>query len=121
MVLARLERVSADSALAHRASGLRGALLKTLERDAEQDPGARDMILASAFQILEQEAGRYSARFIGLSGSGTRPSIPKATDVGDRPGGYPQPSSLVQPIPAAQRREILEPQRAQGHDPGRGV
>jgi hypothetical protein len=65
MVLARLERVSADSALAHRASGVRGALLRSLERSesaAQLDQAALDAILTSAFQILEQEAGRYTAR-----------------------------------------------------------
>ena len=32
MLLARLERISADSYWAHRASGVRGALLKVLEK-----------------------------------------------------------------------------------------
>jgi len=38
MVLARLERISADSALAHRASGVRGSLLRSL--DAHDAPYA---------------------------------------------------------------------------------
>ena len=60
MVLARLERVSADSALAHRASGVRGALLKIARtgRASPIDQAALDTILRSAFKILEQEAGQ---------------------------------------------------------------
>ncbi len=66
MVLARLERVSADSVLAHRASGVRGALIKSTEAaemGGRLDPSAVDEILEIAFVILEQEAGRYSTRF----------------------------------------------------------
>jgi hypothetical protein len=37
MLLARLERISADSPLAHRASGVRGALLRSLE-DSHSGP-----------------------------------------------------------------------------------
>jgi hypothetical protein len=73
MVLSRLERVSADSALAHRASGVRGALLRSLERSepaARLDQAALDAILTTAFKILEQEAGKYSAR------SGERQKMP---------------------------------------------
>jgi hypothetical protein len=36
LLLARLERISADSPLAHRASGVRGALLRSLD-DADLD------------------------------------------------------------------------------------
>jgi hypothetical protein len=63
LVLARLERVSVDSALAHRASGIRGALLRYLE-DAERgspaSPRVLDRILQQAFWILEQEARRIA-------------------------------------------------------------
>ena len=75
MVLARLERVSADSALAHRASGVRGSLPKSLERSdsgGHLDQAALDAVLKAAFKILEQEAGRYSARF------GEREGVPAA-------------------------------------------
>ena len=63
LVLARLERVSVDSALAHRASGIRGALLTTLETSEQGravDPEALDAALRQAFWILEQEAGRIA-------------------------------------------------------------
>jgi hypothetical protein len=63
LVLARLERVSADSALAHRASGIRGALLRSLEEREEGHPGnpeALDLTLQQAFWILEQEARRIA-------------------------------------------------------------
>jgi len=63
LVLARLERVSADSALAHRASGIRGALLRSLdeaERGSRVDPETLNVVLQQAFRILEQEAGRVA-------------------------------------------------------------
>jgi hypothetical protein len=61
--LARLERVSVDSGLAHRASGIRGALLKSVE-DSERgipvNPESLNLFLQQAFRILEQEAGRIA-------------------------------------------------------------
>jgi hypothetical protein len=59
MLLTRLERVSVDSYWAHRASGIRGALLRTLE-DLEKgtDPGQaiNDELIFSAFNILNRAA-----------------------------------------------------------------
>jgi hypothetical protein len=47
LLLARLERISADSPLAHRASGVRGALLRSLEAPATSSIG-QDADLTSA-------------------------------------------------------------------------
>jgi len=58
----RLERLSADSVWAHRASGLRGSLLRWLEHHAGMrngDPNARaqlDRLVAGALEILTQAA-----------------------------------------------------------------
>lgn len=38
MLLARLERISADSVTAHRASGVRGAMLRTIDQLEKQEP-----------------------------------------------------------------------------------
>ena len=38
LLLARLERISADSVWAHRASGIRGSLLKRLDKVENQQP-----------------------------------------------------------------------------------
>jgi hypothetical protein len=59
MLLARLERISADSYWAHRASGVRGSLLKILDRSERRLPIQkvelkRMMILG--FFILEKAA-----------------------------------------------------------------
>jgi hypothetical protein len=55
----RLERLSADSRWARRASGLRGALLRSLEAlesgQAEEIPGLDDLI-RKGFVILERAA-----------------------------------------------------------------
>ena len=59
LLLARLERVSADSYWAHRASGVRGGLLRMLEKlEAEQtvDESALKRLMDKGFQILEQAA-----------------------------------------------------------------
>jgi hypothetical protein len=37
LLIARLERISADSYCAHRASGIRGALMRFLEESSTQD------------------------------------------------------------------------------------
>ena len=59
LLLARLERVSVDSYWAHRASGLRGSLLKNLEELEEgRSPGRveRNELISSAFTILTRAA-----------------------------------------------------------------
>jgi hypothetical protein len=59
LLVARLERLSADSRWAHRASGLRGNLLKVLEAI---DSGGRvtaaslDLLIESAFDLLRKAA-----------------------------------------------------------------
>jgi hypothetical protein len=55
LLLARLERVSVDSYWAHRASGLRGALLKTLdeiEKGTCTGQANTNELISSAFTIL---------------------------------------------------------------------
>lgn len=55
----RLERISADSVWAHRASGVRGSLLRILDETddgAFPDPSVIAKILATAFRILEGAA-----------------------------------------------------------------
>ena len=64
LLLARLERVSVDSYWAHRASGIRGSLLRALEK--VEAGGAVDEyeisgLMAKGFQILER-AARQQAR-----------------------------------------------------------
>jgi hypothetical protein len=59
LLLARLERVSADSYWAHRASGIRGGLLKTLEELEKGTPLGQaniDELISSAFNILSRAA-----------------------------------------------------------------
>jgi hypothetical protein len=59
MMLQRLERVSVDSYWAHRASGVRGALLRSLElQEAGNaiDEGELRRIVDLAFEILEEAA-----------------------------------------------------------------
>ena len=56
MLLARLERISADSIWAHRASGIRGALLKIIdskENALNDDINSKEIIKIS-FWILER-------------------------------------------------------------------
>jgi hypothetical protein len=69
-LIAKLERLSADSIWAHRASGLRGALLRSvaeydLKRTADAQPREGlddqgleqfDRLIAAAFDILEKAA-----------------------------------------------------------------
>jgi hypothetical protein len=65
MLLTRLERVSADSYWAHRASGIRGALLKTLEElEKETSVGQKNIntLISSAFEILTKAAKEKSER-----------------------------------------------------------
>ena len=64
MLLARLERVSVDSYWAHRASGVRGSLLRALERLEAGDalsPASMQATVDQAFRILER-AARERAR-----------------------------------------------------------
>lgn len=56
LLLARLERISADSYWAHRASGVRGALLKVLEEIENGRPISKSRIkrlVDMGFSILE--------------------------------------------------------------------
>ena len=59
LILARLERVSVDSYWAHRASGVRGSLLRALERleagESVSQPQLRS-VLNQGFAILERAA-----------------------------------------------------------------
>jgi hypothetical protein len=59
LLIARLERISADSVWAHRASGVKGSLLKALEKfeegDMEQE-GEVMQIIDMGFFILEKAA-----------------------------------------------------------------
>ena len=59
LLLARLERVSVDSYWAHRASGIRGALLRTLEeieKGTFTGQANTNEIISSAFTILTRAA-----------------------------------------------------------------
>ena len=59
LLLMRLERVSVDSYWAHRASGVRGGMLRALEKiEAGQavDGPALERLMDKGFQILEHAA-----------------------------------------------------------------
>ena len=60
MLLERLERVSVDSYWAHRASGIRGGLLRNLEELEKGKPAGHqaniDALISSAFAILTRAA-----------------------------------------------------------------
>jgi hypothetical protein len=59
MLLARLERISADSFWAHRASGARGSLMKLVEQMDAGDfipPKEAAELMEIGFSILEQAA-----------------------------------------------------------------
>jgi len=63
LLLMRLERVSVDSYWAHRASGVRGGLLRVLERiEAGQavDESELKRLINKGFQILERAAQERS-------------------------------------------------------------
>ncbi len=53
LLLARLERISADSPLAHRASGVRGALLRSLDDKDAQPVGSNAELQGSVEAALE--------------------------------------------------------------------
>lgn len=60
LLISRMERLSADSYWAHQASGLRGSLLRWVERgegDAEQVAG----LITSGFEVLEKAAKEKGA------------------------------------------------------------
>jgi hypothetical protein len=68
LLVARLERLSADSYWAHQASGLRGALLRSIEsceswqaikspQESQQDPASQlDNLMKVSFEILVRGA-----------------------------------------------------------------
>ncbi len=59
MLLNRLERISVDSIWAHRASGLRGSLLKMLEQFEEgnpPEPAEFKSVMRYGFHILREAA-----------------------------------------------------------------
>ena len=64
LLLARLERISVDSHLAHRASGVRGALTRQMEKiekgESPQEPEAAKKLIELGFLILEQAAKEKS-------------------------------------------------------------
>ena len=56
LLLERLERVSVDSYWAHRASGVRGALIHSLEAQENADIQKLESLSKLGFQILERAA-----------------------------------------------------------------
>jgi hypothetical protein len=59
LLLERLERVSVDSYWAHRASGIRGGLLKKMEELEKGTPSGQanaGELISSAFEILTRAA-----------------------------------------------------------------
>jgi len=59
MLLARLERISADSMTAHRASGIRGGMLKAidqLEKRKQVPDDVMKRLLESGYIILQKAA-----------------------------------------------------------------
>ncbi len=59
LLLARLERISVDSRLAHQASGVRGALLRAQDGSAEHASAERpdlNALLVLGFNILQRAA-----------------------------------------------------------------
>jgi hypothetical protein len=63
MLLPRLERISADSHWAHRASGVRGALTRLLdqiEKGEVVDLESVQTNLRIGFEILREAAGEYT-------------------------------------------------------------
>ena len=64
LLLARLERISADSYWAHRASGIRGSLLRaleTLETGRSFQKSRLEALIAKGFDILEKAAMEKSS------------------------------------------------------------
>ena len=64
ILIGRLERIPADSIWAHRASGIRGALLEAqaaLERGESVDPGSLQFLVTYGFKLLESAARERKA------------------------------------------------------------
>ena len=62
LLLPRLERISVDSYWAHRASGVRGALTKLLERIEAGDSVSSELLTSNifiGFEILKEAAEEY--------------------------------------------------------------
>lgn len=62
LLLPRLERISVDSYWAHRASGVRGALVKILEEietGGAVDPVSLETNILIGFEILKEAAEEY--------------------------------------------------------------
>jgi hypothetical protein len=55
MLVARLERLSADSYWAHQASGVRGSLLRMIENDRMDSPQSAYLV-EKGFEYLEKAA-----------------------------------------------------------------
>jgi hypothetical protein len=55
LLISRLERLSADSYWAHRASGIRGSLLRWMDRGSRNEGQVGEMI-ELGFEILEKAA-----------------------------------------------------------------
>ena len=63
LLLPRLERISVDSYWAHRASGVRGALVKILDQmeiGVPVDPVSVKTNIAVGFEILREAAEEYT-------------------------------------------------------------
>ena len=59
MLLARLERISADSVTAHRASGVRGGMLRAIDRLEKQEQVSESemkRLIESGYLLLERAA-----------------------------------------------------------------
>ena len=63
-LLSRLERISADSAVAYRASGVRGAMLRLVEKIEEGQPVSSHDVkrLTDSAYLLLQKAAREKIR-----------------------------------------------------------
>ena len=62
LLLARLERISADSYWAHRASGVRGSLMRALEKPEAGRPFQRsklDTLIDKGFEFLDKAVREY--------------------------------------------------------------
>lgn len=58
-LLSRLERISADSVLAHRASGIRGAMLRMVETLEKGKAGSNtevEKLIENGYSVLEKAA-----------------------------------------------------------------
>lgn len=64
LLAARLERLSADSRWAHKASGLRGTLLRCIEQSEQGQPQPIRMadLITQGFEIVENAAKEIGER-----------------------------------------------------------